>query len=67
MTNQFGPVIGQYRGDDIHEWFSDKSGRFQYARIAAEDRNGCISLDQLGANEVVIAPGLIYRREVNGS
>lgn len=62
--NQFGPVIGEYRDEDIHEWFTDHKGiKFQYIEIAKEDRYGGINLDQLRTDEVVVSPGLIYKRE----
>ena len=63
MANiEHGPVVGEHRDKEINEWFIEGSSRFDFVRIAKEDRRGCVSLDQLQRGEVVIAPGLIYKR-----
>ena len=63
-TETAAPIVGTYRGRTIPAWldFSERGGRHEYVGIAAEDRSGAISLDQLAPEEVVVYPGLIYRR-----
>lgn len=64
MTHHFGPSIGTYKGRDIPDWIDspDRGGRHVYDRIAIEDRDGGVLLAQLGDDEFVVAPGLIYKR-----
>jgi hypothetical protein len=57
-----GPSLGTYRDRDIPEWINSDSGRFNYDRVAMEDRDGSVPLAQLRPDEFVVAPGLIYRR-----
>jgi hypothetical protein len=61
-----GPSIGTYRGRDIHDWIDKDGQRFSYNRIAFEDGDGTIALDQLRPDEFVVSPGLIYRHAKDG-
>ena len=55
-----GPSIGTYRDRDIPEWIGTDRGIFEFDRIASETDGG-VEMAQLAKDEVLIAPGLIYR------
>jgi hypothetical protein len=55
-----GPSVGTYRDRDIPAWISTDRGLYEYARPATETDGG-VELAQLADDEVVIAPGLVYR------
>lgn len=51
--------------EDISETFTDQHGQtFRFVRQAYRDHDGSVPLSQLADDEVVIYPGLIYRRVV---
>lgn len=53
-----GPVLGQYAGKEIPAWIKNGTGRiFDYVGVSGAR----VNLATLGAGEVVVAPGLIYR------
>jgi len=56
-----GPRIGSYLGRPIYEFINNQYGTYIFDRIAR-----CIdneySLDQLGKDEVLMSPGLIYKQ-----
>lgn len=60
MVDAKGPSIGTYRDRDIPSWIDARGGRYAYNRIW-DEKDG--RLAQLARDELVIAPGLIYRRE----
>ncbi|HKK14830.1 MAG TPA: hypothetical protein VKA14_09235 [Gammaproteobacteria bacterium] len=57
----YGPRIGSYMGKPIFESFRNQQGTFVFDRIAWSDDEG-YPLEQLGKNEVLFQPGLIYRQ-----
>lgn len=62
---QFGPSIGQYKGEEIPEWVEDNAGRryFLDGTCEYDNENRRPLLGQAhGADVRVIAPGLVYRR-----
>ena len=52
--------IGNYLGQPIFETITSRNGTYVFDRIA-ESIDGEFPLDQLGKDEVLIRPGLIYR------
>jgi hypothetical protein len=62
MTSSTAPIIGTYDDRPIPEWIERSGEKYTYNRPAQEDANGAVALAQLRPDEVVIAPGLIYRR-----
>ena len=58
----YGPSIGQYMGKPIFQSIKGPDGTLVFDRIAHCDEEGC-PLDQLGKNEVMMSPGLIYRQQ----
>jgi hypothetical protein len=65
MVMELGPSIGSYRERDIPAYVVDRDVRYEFDRVALEDRDGGVSLSQLADNECVIVPGLIYREASN--
>jgi hypothetical protein len=55
-----GPSIGTYLDRDIPEWIEARGGLYTYNRIWSETEHGG-ELSQLAKNELMIAPGLIYK------
>jgi hypothetical protein len=55
-----GPSVGLYLDRDIPAWVAARDGRYVFNRLW-DDKRGEIS--QLGDDEIVIAPGLIYKIE----
>lgn len=56
----YGPPIGSHLGKPIFSTIESEEGKYVFDRLAECDREGC-PLDQLGKNEVMFQPGLIYR------
>lgn len=56
----YGPRIGTYLGKPIYKSIEQNGARYEYDRLAWCDEEGC-PLQQLGHNEVLFKPGLIYR------
>jgi hypothetical protein len=54
--------IGDYLGQPIFRTITSGSGTYVFDRIA-ENIDGEFPLEQLGKDEVLIKPGLIYRHE----
>lgn len=62
MLTEQGPSIGTHNGRTVPEYIVDQDGqRYDYNRVAVLDPDGGFTLSKLRGNEVVIAPGLIYR------
>mgnify|MGYP001813292599 CR=1 FL=1 len=57
---QQGSQVGNYMGQPIFQTIESASGTYVFDRIA-ESVDGEFPLDQLGKNELLIKPGLIYR------
>jgi hypothetical protein len=61
MIIEHGPSVGEHHGKEIPAYILDDDGtRYDYNRVAVETDGG-VELSQLSREEVVIAPGLIYR------
>lgn len=58
MVTSKGPSIGTYKERDIPAWIDARGSRYSYDRIWDEESG---ELKQLARDEVVIAPGLIYK------
>lgn len=58
-----GPSIGTYRDRDIPAWIKARGGHYEYDRIGVLDKEGGFEMSQLASDELVIAPGLIYKRK----
>lgn len=56
----YGPRIGSHLGKPIYKSIERDGHRYEYDRLAWCDDEGC-PLHQLGNNEVLFNPGLIYR------
>lgn len=54
--------IGNYQGHPIPAFIQDRGARYNFEKIAVEDRDGSVALSQLRRDELLIAPGLIYRK-----
>lgn len=67
MSIQRGAIIGAYQGRPIHESLTVDGTVMLYDRIAIEDANGNVELEQLADDECVVSPGLIYKRAPIGS
>ena len=57
----YGPRIGSHLGKPIYQTIESDGDKFEYNRLAECDEDGC-PLDQLERNEVLMVPGLIYRK-----
>lgn len=58
-----GPSMGFYADREIPELVVDDFGRrFVYAGVAPRKFNGAFDVDALAAGEVIVRPGLVYRR-----
>lgn len=59
IVTQRGPAIGRYADRDIPSWIACGDGAVaDYVGVCGHD----VNLDDISADEYVIAPGLIYRR-----
>ena len=54
------PLAGNYLGQPIYQTIESRSGTYVFDRIA-ENVDGEFPLEQLGKDELLIRPGLIYR------
>lgn len=59
-----GPSIGTFYEKPIPEWIEADKVRYDFDRVAIIDGDGTMDMDQLARDETVIAPGLIYVRQV---
>jgi hypothetical protein len=58
---EHGPSFGEYMDRPIPSWVRTADGRTAYfVRIAKVNPGGGVCLDQLGPDEFVVAPGLVY-------
>lgn len=57
-----GNTVGNYLGHPIAEKITTRNGNYIFDRIA-EHIDGEYPLSQLNKDELLIRPGLIYRRE----
>jgi hypothetical protein len=57
---QRAQLAGNYLGQPIYQTIESHSGTYVFDRIA-ENIDGEFPLDQLGKDELLIRPGLIYR------
>ena len=64
VIDENGPSVGSYLGRDIPQWISARGHCYAFDRLW-DDKRGEIS--QLGDDEIVVAPGLIYKMEQNPS
>ncbi len=59
-----GPVIGQYEKRPIHDFLVyDDNQVVRFSHVARVERDGTIQLSRLSDGEVVVSPGLVYRRD----
>jgi len=61
-----GQQVGNYLGQPIFKTITSRNGTYVFDRIA-KNIDGEFPLDQLGKDEVLIKPGLIYRYEIQPS
>jgi len=54
------PPVGNFLGQPIYETITSHNGTYVFDRIA-RSIDGEFPLDQLGKDELLIRPGLIYR------
>lgn len=66
MITAKGPSVGTYRERDIPAWIDARGGHYVYDRPVRETSGG-VDLKQLARDELVIAPGLIYKRASDSS
>jgi len=57
---RFGEAIGTHLGKPIYESIIQAGTKYIFDRLAECDRDGC-PLDQLHKDELMFAPGLIYK------
>ena len=59
------PLLRHYRDRVIPQWIDDpkRGARYEFNGVATETADGAVSLDQLGPDEIIVAPGLIDRRQ----
>lgn len=57
-----GPSIGMWRDRDIPAWLNARGGHYEFDRVGILDDGG-FEMSQLARDELVIAPGLIYKRK----
>ena len=61
---QKGPVIGHYENRPIHDFLVyDDNQVIRFSHVAPVERDGTIQLSKLSDAEVVVSPGLVYRRD----
>lgn len=59
-----GPVIGQYENRPIHDFLVyDDNQVVRFSHVAPVERDGTILLSKLSDGDVVVSPGLVYRRD----
>ena len=60
---EHGPLSAIVAGRRMPRWFIDERGhRYEFKRIAEENRCGGFDLKQLTGNQCILAPGVIYER-----
>jgi len=57
----YGPAIGSHLGKIIYKSFQEDNIKYIFDRLAQCDTEGC-PLDQVRRDEVLLAPGLIYKK-----
>ncbi len=58
---RYGPSIGSHLGKPIYEFFQEQDICYIFDRLAQCDTEGC-PLDQVKKNELLLNPGLIYKK-----
>ena len=58
---QYGRAIGSHLGKPIYESIQEEETRYTFDRLAKCDDEGC-PLDQVKKNELLVNPGLIYKK-----
>ncbi|MCI0505383.1 MAG: hypothetical protein L0Z73_04670 [Gammaproteobacteria bacterium] len=58
---RLGKPIGFYLGKPIYDFVVQSGKKYVFDRLAECDREGC-PLDQLNKDELLFAPGLIYKQ-----
>ena len=62
MSNsQNNRAIGSHLGKPIYETIQEEETQYTFDRIAKCDEEGC-PLDQVKKNELLVKPGLIYKK-----
>lgn len=51
----------RYAMQPLPIYISKDGIRYEFIRVAEQDKDGCVALSQLTPDEIVIAPGFIYR------
>ena len=59
----FGPSVGRYDGRDIPGWFQDGEAVYDFEGLSGK----VVDLSRLDDDQVVMAPGLLYRRRAAGT
>jgi len=59
--SQYGRAIGIHMGKPIYESFQEQDRTYVFDRLAKCDDEGC-PLDQVKEGELLVNPGLIYRK-----
>jgi hypothetical protein len=59
--SKLGRTIGSHMGKPIYESFQEQETRYVFDRLAKCDDEGC-PLDQVKAGELLVTPGLIYKK-----
>ena len=59
--SQYGRAIGSHLGKPIYESIQEEETRYTFDRLAKCDAEGC-PLDQVKTNELLVTPGLIYKK-----
>ncbi len=60
-SRHFGPTIGSHLGKPIYQFFEEQDTRYVFDRLAECDDEGC-PLDQVKKDELLLNPGLIYKK-----
>ena len=58
---RYGRAIGSHLGKPIYESIQEEETRYTFDRLAKCDEEGC-PLDQVKQNELLVNPGLIYKK-----
>lgn len=62
FTKQSEQHIGTHLGKPIPAYIDTETGRYRFDRVAYANKRGQVPLAQMRNDEVVITPGLIYRK-----
>ena len=57
----YGATVGSHLGRPIYQTVETDGVQYDFARMAVCDSDGC-PLQQLAKNEMLINPGLIYKK-----